>query len=78
MRNQWALPASVFAWGSAVSFLQVATLRLTFPPLADRPQAAKVAAFWQKLELSRFSLDLKTAMLACGTLLALILYPLGK
>jgi hypothetical protein len=55
-----------------------ATLQLTFPPLADRPPVAKVPAFWQRLELSRFSLDLKTAMLACGTLLASILYPLGK
>jgi hypothetical protein len=78
MRNQWALPASVFAWGSAVSFLLVATLRLTFPPVTDRPPASKIPSFWQKLELSPFTLDVKSAVLSCAVLLVLILYLLRK
>jgi len=78
MHNQWALPAAVFVWGSTVSFLLVPTLRLTFRPVTDRPHAAKIPAFWQKLELSPFTLDVKSAMLSCGILLALILYLFGK
>ena len=78
MLNQWALAASVFAWGSGTSFLLVSTLRLTFPPITDRPQAANAPAFWQKLELAPPSLGLKIALLPCGILLAVILYLLGK
>lgn len=78
MLNQWALPASVFAWGSGTSLLLVSTLRLTFPPITDRPQAANTPAFWQKLELTPLSLGPKSALLPCGILLAVILYLLGK
>jgi hypothetical protein len=78
MLKRWALPLPVFAWGSAVSLLLVATLRLIFPPVTDRPQAANIPAHWQKLELSPFSLDLRSVLLSCGVLLAVILYLLGK
>ena len=77
-QNRWALPPSVFAWGSALSFLLVSTLRLTFPPITERPQAANAPAFWQKLELAPPSLGLKIALLPCGVLLAVILYLLVK
>jgi hypothetical protein len=78
MLKRWALPLPVFAWGSAVSLLLVATLRLIFPPVTDRPQAANIPAHWQKLELLLFSLDLRSILLSCGVLLAVILYLLGK
>lgn len=77
MLNRWALSAPVFAWGSAVSLLLVATLRLIFSPVTDRPQVAKIPVYWQKLELSPFALDLKSVLLSCGVL-AVILYLLGK
>jgi hypothetical protein len=72
MVKRWALPAPVFAWGSAVSLLLVATLRLIFPPVTDRPQVAKIPTYWQKLEISPLSLDLKSILLSCGVLLAVI------
>jgi hypothetical protein len=76
--HPWALPAAVFGWGSAMGFPVAATLRLTFPPVTDRPQTAKIPAFWQKLEHPPFSLDVKSALLSCGILLAVILYLFGK
>ncbi len=78
MLKRWALPAPVFAWGSAVSLLLVATLRLVFPPVTDRPQVAKIPTYWQKLEILPLSLDLKSILLSCGVLLAVILFLLGK
>jgi hypothetical protein len=78
MYHQWSLPMAVFAWGSGTSLLFVSTLRLTFPPIADRPQAAHVPAFWQKLELAPLSLNPRSVLLPCGILLALILYLLGR
>lgn len=74
LNHRWALPASVLAWGGALSVLLVSTLRLTFPPVTERPQAAKIPAFWQKLELSPPSFSLKGALLPCMVLLAIILY----
>jgi hypothetical protein len=77
-RNQWSLRPAVFSCGIALSFLLVATLRLTFSPVTDRPQASRSPAFWQKLELAPFALDPKSALLSCGIVLAVILYLLGK
>jgi hypothetical protein len=74
LNSRWALPASVLAWGGAMSVLLVSTLRLLFPPVTERPQAAKIPAFWQKLELSPLSFSLKNALLPCAVLLAIILY----
>ena len=74
LNHPWALPASVLAWGGALSLLLVSTLRLIFPPVTERPQAAKIPAFWQKLELSPPSFSLKNAVLPCAALLAIILY----
>jgi hypothetical protein len=71
---RWALPASVLAWGGALSVLLVSTLRLIFPPVTERPQAAEIPAFWQKLELSPPSFTYKGALLPCAALLAIILY----
>ena len=78
MYVQWSLPASVFAWGSGTGLLFVSTLRVAFPPVTDRPQAANAPAFWQKLELAPFSLSRKSALVPCAILLAAILYLLGR
>jgi hypothetical protein len=78
MYRQWSLPISVFAWGSGLGLLLVSTLRLIFPPIADRPQAANVSAFWQKLELAPLSLSPRSALVSCGILLAVILYLLVR
>jgi hypothetical protein len=76
LNHRWSLPALVLAWGGAVSLLLVSMLRLTFPPVTERPQAAKIPAFWQKLELSLPSSSLKSALLPCAVLLAIALYVL--
>jgi hypothetical protein len=73
MNHRWALPVSVLAWGGALSVVIVSTLRLTFPPVTERPQAAKIPTFWQKLELSSPSFSLKSGLLLCAVLLAIIL-----
>jgi hypothetical protein len=46
---------------------------LTLPPITERPQVAKIPAFWQKLELSPSSFSLKSALLPCAVLLAIVL-----
>jgi hypothetical protein len=74
LNHRWALPMPVLAWGGALSVLIVSTLRVTFPPVTERPQVAKIPAFWQKLELSPPSFDPKRALLPCAVLLAIILY----
>ena len=78
MYVQWSLPASVFACGSGTGLIFVSTLRVAFPPVTDRPQAANAPAFWQKLELAPFSLSRKSALVPCAILLAAILYLLGR
>ena len=74
MLDNWALRGAVFAWGCAISVILLSTLRLTFPPLPDRPQAANTPAFWQKLELSPSSFGLKSVLLPGAILLVAILY----
>ncbi|HUA82894.1 MAG TPA: hypothetical protein VMB85_03480 [Bryobacteraceae bacterium] len=46
-----ALPWPVMLWGGMLGTGLITTLRLLIPPLADRRQAAKIPAYWQKLEL---------------------------
>jgi hypothetical protein len=73
--KQWALPPPVLAWGSGISLLLVSTLRLTFPPITERPQAANAPAFWRKLDFSPLPPGAKSALLLpCAILLAVILY----
>jgi hypothetical protein len=74
LNHRWALPVPVLAWGGAFSLLIVSTLRLTFPPVSERPQIVKIPTFWQKLELLPPSFSLRTALLPCVVLLAIILY----
>jgi hypothetical protein len=74
LNHRWALPSSVLAWGGAVSVVLVSTLRLTFPTVTERLQADKIPAFWQKLELVPPSFSVKSALLPCALLLAIILY----
>jgi hypothetical protein len=45
------LPVFVFNLGGFAGTLIVATLRVMFPPIADQPVAAKIPAFWRRLEL---------------------------
>jgi hypothetical protein len=44
------LPWPVMIWGGMMGTALLMTLRLLFPPLADRAQAARIPAHWQKLE----------------------------
>lgn len=74
MIHHWALPASVLSWGGAMSVLLLSMLRLTFPPVTERLQAAKIPAFWQKLELVPPSLSLRGALLPCALVLLVVLY----
>jgi hypothetical protein len=76
--EQWALPASVLAWGSGISLLLVSTLRLAFPPIADQPRAANAPAFWQKLEFAPLPFWLKGALFPTAIMLVVILYLLKK
>lgn len=50
--NSPVLPTFVFTLGASAGALIVATLRLMYPPEADRPVVAKIPAFWQRLELA--------------------------
>jgi hypothetical protein len=72
--HRWALPVPVLALGDAIGMLIVSTLRVTFPPLTERPQAANMPTFWQKLELSLPSFSLKKVILPCLFLLAIIMF----
>jgi hypothetical protein len=72
--GQWALPPEVLAWGSVTSTVAVSMLRLVFPPITDRPQAANGPAYWQKLALSPLSLGGKDVLLTCVILVAVIVY----
>jgi hypothetical protein len=74
LNHRWALPASVLASGGALSVLLASGLRLIFSPITERPLAAKIPAFWRTLELSLLSFSLKSALLPCAVLLAVILY----
>lgn len=74
LNHRWALPAAVLAWGGALSVVLAWWLRLTFSPLTERPQPAKIPVFWQKLELSTPSFSLNSTLLACAVLLSIILY----
>lgn len=47
------LPTFVFTLGASAGALIVATVRVMYPPEADRPVVAKIPAFWQRLELVR-------------------------
>ena len=76
--DRWSLPADVLSWGLGMSALIVSTLRLIFPPVTERPQAAHAPAFWQKLELTPLGLRLKDAIVPVGILLVLIFYLLRR
>jgi hypothetical protein len=76
--DRWGLPVDVLEWGGAMSALLVSTIRLMFPPITDRPQAANMPAFWQKLELSPLALRLRDALVPAAILLVLIFYLLRK
>jgi len=72
MYRRWSLPANVMGWGTVVSYMLVSTIRLLFPPPAERPQAARIPASWQKLELAPLPRIPKSLLVPI--LLAVILY----
>ncbi len=69
-----ALPWPVMIWGGMAGTVLVATLRLLFPPLADRPSAAKIPAHWQKLEID--PLNLAEGRMLVGVVLLLLVFRL--
>lgn len=71
---QWALPPLIWVWGSGISLLLLSILRITFPPIADQPQAARVPAFWQKLEIAGPPLSVRTALLSFAVVLLILVY----
>ena len=68
-----SIPAPVLAWGGVLSLMLVSTLRLIFPPVAERLQVVNMPAFWRKLELLPPSFSLRSALLPCALLLAIVL-----
>jgi hypothetical protein len=74
LNQSGALPVSVLSWGGTFSVLIVSTLRLKFAPVTEQPQAAKIPAFWQKLELSPPSFSVNSALLLCAVLLVILLH----
>lgn len=70
-----ALPQSVMIPGSGMGLLLLSTLRMLFPPVADRPQSAGIPAFWQKQELA--PIKYPTALAAIAAVLYVV-YQLGK
>lgn len=73
LNHHLRIPTPVMAWGCALSVVLVSTLRLIFLPVADRPQAARIPAFWQKSELLPPAFNLKNLLLPGAILLAIIL-----
>jgi hypothetical protein len=71
--EDWALPRIVLEWGSGIGALMASSLRLLFPPVADRPQAMQAPAFWQKMELQPIALRYKYELLAAIVVLLVIL-----
>lgn len=74
LNHRWGLPAPVLAWGGAMSVVLVSTLRLLFPPVTERPQAARIPAYWQKLEIAPLPFRPRSALLPCAIALGVILY----
>jgi hypothetical protein len=66
----WSLPALVFALGCVTGLPLVWMLRLVFPPVTDRPRAAKVPAFWQRQEVAALPTGPRCALI----LVAVALY----
>ena len=59
---QTALPGMIMVGGCSAAVLLLSTLRLLFPPPADRPRGANGPAFWQKTELPTIRLLPKTPL----------------
>jgi hypothetical protein len=57
-----------------MSLLFASMLRQMFPPVTERPQTARIPAFWQKLELLPLPSGPANALLTCAIVLAIILY----
>jgi hypothetical protein len=70
----WGLPPAVFAVGVALAWLTVATFRIIFTPVPDRPQTVNYPAFWQKLELHPISSRILNRLLPGAIMVAAILY----
>lgn len=49
--GSWALPHIILWCAGGMGIVLVSTLRMTIPPIADRPQLVRIPAYWQKLDL---------------------------
>jgi hypothetical protein len=49
VETQW-VPRPVMAWGGEAAIILVASMRMMFGHVADRQSAAKIPAFWLKLD----------------------------
>jgi hypothetical protein len=72
--SHWGLPGSVFGVGVALAWLTVATLRIVFTPVPDRPRTVNYPPFWQKLELHPISSRIADVLLPSAIVVATILY----
>ena len=72
-----ALPRDVMIWGGMIGTGVVISLRFFFPPLADRAQAAKIPAHWQKLEMDAVNLAAARFLLPVVAALVFLLIALA-
>ncbi len=76
--GQWALPRAVMAWGGGMGMLLVSTMRMMFPPAADQLQAAKIPAFWLKLEAVSLNLRRPAAIYVLLAAAAIACYAVSR
>ena len=67
------LPWVVMIWGGIIGTGIVATIRLVFPPIADRPQAARIPEHWQKLEMDAVNLTAARLLLPFAAIVFLLI-----
>lgn len=72
----WALPRWTRMGGGCMGLLLISSLRMLFPPLADRPQSANGLAYWQKQAGAPVRIPPR-AILTILVFVAMLLYLLG-
>jgi len=71
----WTIPQSVMIPASGMGLLLLSTLRMLFPPVADRPQGVGGPAYWQNQELAPIKFPAAIAAIAA---LLYVVYELRK
>jgi len=66
-----ALPNLIMLSGAGFSLLLVSTLRMIFPPFADRPRGGNGPVFWQNQEIAGIDARLAKGLVMVGLVLAL-------